>query len=196
MMEPRTDRALVLGGATSVWDEVLAWEERYGPWDGLVIAANDVGAHWPRALDHWATLHYEKMDRWRSLRTFNGFAPVRGWHWTVDKHGRVIAREHTKLVADVWSGGSSGMLAVQVAQLVGAQRVVLCGVPMSPVPHFTETSENHPGNWDASHGYWKAWLRYEHKVQGWVRSMSGRTRDLLGEPTPEWVHHIAQERTS
>ena len=50
--------AIVLGGADCVWDDVLAWEAIYGRrWDGLVAAANDIGCHWPRPLDHWATLH-------------------------------------------------------------------------------------------------------------------------------------------
>src|SRR5688572_6460764 len=55
--------ALLLGGADCVWDDVNALESMLGStWPGIVIAVNDIGAMWPRRLDHWCSLHMENMN--------------------------------------------------------------------------------------------------------------------------------------
>jgi len=90
-----------------------------------------------------------------------------------------------------WSGGSSGMLAVQVALALGCTKVMLCGMPMTPTPHFEQSAEFDAAHtvWSEADGHWRSWLRvHQH---GWfedrVRSTSGRTRDLFGAPTREWL---------
>ena len=175
--------AVVLGGADSVWEDLLEWESRYGhQWDGLVIAANDVGSHWPRELDHWVSLHPHKFRYWEPTRQEQGL-PNGYVRWGIDRHRTLVDRQ----VLSVWGGGSSGMLAVQVAHLVGCSRAILCGVPMTPTPHFAETQERFPGTWRSAAGHWRAWARCVTLMRPWVRSMSGRTRELLGEPTYEWL---------
>jgi hypothetical protein len=175
--------ALVIGGGSGVWDEILEWEEIYGKqWDGIVVAANDVGVHWPRALDHWVTLHPEKMLHWMPQRASNGFSD--GYE-TWGRRSKALDHQ-----IQPWSGGASGMMAVQIAQVVGCVRAVLCGIPMTPTAHFKE-STIHPATkpWKAVAGHWRAWEREVNKMQGWVRSMSGRTLVILGgeKPTLEWL---------
>lgn len=173
--------ALILGGGAGVWDEVLELENNIyrKQWDGLVVAANDVGCHWPRDLDHWASLHPDKFQAWEELRARYGFSQ------TYEKWGRK-ARFGGRTVVP-WAGGSSGMLAVQVAQTVGALRVVLCGIPMTETPHFEESVIHDDRPWKACAGHWRAWEKHIGKMHGWVRSMSGRTLELLGRPTLEWL---------
>lgn len=177
--------ALCLGGADCVWEDVKAWEALYGrPWDGLVIAANDVGCHWPRALHHWVSLHPDKLERWMQLRAAQQLSPLEGECW-----GR-IRKSAVKVpyqCVEPWPGGSSGMLAVQVAQVVGCTRAILCGIPLTASPHFGETHEQFHKSWLAANGHWKAWPKQKDKMEGWVRSMSGRTKDLLGAPTLLWL---------
>lgn len=59
---------------------------------------------------------------------------------------------------------------------------VLCGMPMDERPHF------HGGRgrraWTDADFHWDVWLRFRHLL-GRARSMSGRTRELLGAPTAE-----------
>ncbi|MCI0434489.1 MAG: hypothetical protein L0271_12740, partial [Gemmatimonadetes bacterium] len=65
--------AILLGGAASVWDDYVALCELItGDWIGLIAAVNDIGCHWPGRLDHWITLHPEKMARWRHERAVRG----------------------------------------------------------------------------------------------------------------------------
>jgi hypothetical protein len=179
---------MCLGGADCVWADVLAWEEMYGrEWDGVVIAANDVGAHWPRDLHHWVTLHGNKMPKWRALRLRQQLpqTPFKTWGRAM----RMSAQESqdTDAVIRPWSGGSSGMLAAQVAAEIGCTRAVLCGIPMTQTAHFSETHEHFHSQWLAANGHWRGWTRAQDKMHGWCRSMSGRTRELLGAPTLEWL---------
>jgi len=174
--------ALVLGGAECVWDDVLAWEAIYGAqWDGLVVAANDVGAHWPRRLDHWVSLHPNKFLRWEQLRAQNNLSG--GYTtWGTTRHQKITNRQ-----VSPWAGGSSGMLAVQVAYTLNCVRVIMCGIPMNSTGHFAESQEGFPKEWRAAAGHWRAWTRHAEKMAGWARSMSGRTGELLGTPTLEWL---------
>ncbi len=173
--------AIVLGGGEGVWDDVLAWEELYGrQWDGLVIAANDVGCHWPRHLDHWCTLHPTKMPDWKVHRGAQGF-PADYITWgrrRYDLDGQLRP----------WAGGASGMYAIQLARWFGCERAVLCGVPMTASPHFVESTLHAQGReWPEVESHWRAWQRHVGKMRGWVRSMSGRTAETLGVPTLEWL---------
>jgi hypothetical protein len=82
------------------------------------------------------------------------------------------------------------MLATAVALHLGCSRIVLCGVPMTKTPHFAESVVHpHTRNWSSADGHFRAWKKPDMlaKLQGRVRSMSGRTRDLLGAATPEWL---------
>jgi len=174
--------ALCLGGASCVWDDVLAFETLYGkPWDGLVIAANDVGSHWPRDLDHWVSLHAYKLPRWQQQRAVFGFTSgYKTWGRRPDDRG-------VDYTICTWGGGSSGFMAAQVALEIGCKRVVLCGIPMTQTPHFAETRENFHVFWVAAHAHWGAWEKCRSRLGDNVRSMSGRTEKLLGAPTLAWL---------
>lgn len=168
-------------------------EVMYGrQWDGWVIAANDVGAHWPRDLHHWASLHPNKIPGWRDLRRRQGFdcGGIETWSQVSRWSGR---RDYSRMAdheLQAWGGGSSGMLAVQVAAELGVKGAVLCGVPMTKTPHFAETKETFHSIWVAANGHWRAWKTNLHLMRGWVRSMSGRTEELLGAPDPDWLSSI------
>lgn len=186
LKDPAQSWAVCLGGARGVWDDLLAWEAMYGrPWDGLVVCCNDVGAHWPRQMHHWCTLHPEKFAAWEALRRQQNL-PLRYETWSrIQRPRNAVAVHHA---IQPWGGGSSGMLAVQVAVELGCTRVVMCGIPMDDGPHFTESAEfSLKQHWKAVAGHWKAWVRGTARMLGRVRSMSGRTRELLGAPTIAWL---------
>lgn len=175
---------VILGGASCVWDDVTALEEIYGKeWDGLVIAANDIGAHWPRRLDHWVTLHAYKLGRWAELRKRYGFPDG---YVTWGRDNAVPEPRRTDSVLVPWGGACSGLFAVQVAEELGCVRTVLCGIPMTVTPHFAETTERFAAEWHGAGGYWAAWQRHRD-LMPCVRSMSGRTQELLGAPQKEWL---------
>lgn len=174
--------ALCLGGAYCVWEDILAFEKIYGkPWDGLVIAANDIGCHWPRDLDHWVSLHAYKFEKWIALRKEQGFEDgYVTWGCKPDD-------QFPDYRLSAWGGGSSGMFAAQVALELGCTRVVLMGIPMTQTPHFAETKESFHVVWVAANAHWRAWGQCRERFGDNVRSMSGKTRELFGEPTTEWL---------
>lgn len=177
-------RAIVIGGGECVWTDVRALEEMLGhEWDGLVIAANDVGCVWPRPLHYWVTLHPEKFKKWMEARAKNGLPPCEN---TWSRKGRT----GTRFQVQPWAGGSSGMLGVTVAREIGCTKIVLCGVPMTRSPHFRESVVHPQGRaWTSADNHWRSWTKPDvlARMRDYVRSMSGRTEQLLGAPTLEWL---------
>lgn len=158
--------AAVLGGASGGFDELAA----LGPVDA-VYAVNDAASEYPGELAAFVTLHPEKLHKWLPLRS----APT----------GEVIAHEAHPLVTravdyrfpGMNASGSSGLFATKIALEAGADRVVLCGVPMDAVrAHYFD-----PTAWSEVEAFRDAWhIALPHLSK--VRSMSGWTAELLGKP--------------
>lgn len=184
--------ALCLGGASCVWDDVDAWLTLYGkPWDGLVIAANDIGAHWPGRLDHWVSLHPSRLTDWTALRRENNMPECSPGRWGQECYQSSLDGAVVDYRIMPWPGGSSGMFAAQVARAIDCQKVVLCGIPITRTPHFAETKEFFHKEWLAAVGHWRGWGRAVEDKRidpTWLRSMSGKTLELLGAPSVPWLY--------
>ena len=157
----------------------------FGPdWWDIVVAANDIGSHWPRKLDAWCTLHPEKMGGWRDAREENGYPPATEH---VARHGR-NGPSIDRTFRHPFRNGSSGLLAVAAAMDLGATKIVCCGVPMTRSPYFADSAVHHEGKiFAGADSHWKEWLRHANSLDGIVKAMSGRTMELLGAPTVEWL---------
>jgi hypothetical protein len=171
---------LILGGARCVWDDVrslpggdLALEK----WPGDIMATNDIGAHVHQFIRHWTTLHEDYMAGWHAYR----YGHNHGGRGHVYTHGiRANPAIHF-----VWNlkipAGNSGLFAARIALLMGYDRVVLAGVPMDGQGHFFDPPWVGHGHFGAAElEEWKS-ARDEFFANR-VRSLSGRTRDLLGAP--------------
>lgn len=180
--------ALVLGGAAGVWDDAARALSRFQP--HAAAAVNDIGTRWAGRLDIWASLHHEKMAGWRQERVRRGFGPAKT-HIGCEPAPGIDAVEDYR-----WPGmnasGSSGLYAVKLLMDRGFDRIVLAGIPMDPAgAHFFNTAR-----WDEVESFWQAWLDQAPRLKGIVKSMSGRTRELLGAPDRTWLGAAAlQERT-
>ena len=77
----------------------------------------------------------------------------------------------------VWSmegpPGSSSLLAVQAALGLGFKHIILAGCPLSDQAYNEK--------------YAAGWLHWAARFEGQVKSLSGWTKRLLGEPTREWL---------
>lgn len=172
-------RALVIGSAASVWtdlDKVSAMMRETPP--DFVIGVNRAALVFP--VHRWASLHPELYFRNRGgpgwleerRRVYPGLVPV--------LYGPSSKPRDGVVPIDSAGRGSSGYFGVEVALELGAERVALVGVPMTPEPHFDD-----PRPWDAATAHLKEWRRNRARLAN-VRSASGRTRDLLGHPRREW----------
>lgn len=170
--------AIVLGGAANVWQDLKA----LGEWDAVVFAVNDAAARYDGHLDHFVTLHPEKLERWRAVRQeLGGNMDFQAW-----AHKRRHNCGQVTLSGEEW-GGSSGLFAVKIALELGATRIVLCGVPMDAQEHF-----DRPGAWKDCMAYRRHWQRTLPQFSPFTRSMSGWTRELLSPPDDTWLGRKAQ----
>lgn len=147
-----------------------------------IIAVNNIGFDYPGPLEHWATMHPDKMPEWVKKRRANGHPPA-GTLWR-PRHrqagGSLEMRD-----APSW-GGSSGLFACVVAVKALEMRAVLCGVPMQPErAHY---DDGKPWN-DCKH-YLNSWKTYLPQINGKVKSMSGWTKEVLGTPDQVWLNGI------
>jgi len=180
--------ALVLGSAACVWDDVAA-VRALGVFDGAV-GCNDLGVVWPASLDAWVSQHADLFRKYVAQREARG----------LPAHRRVLAvegaRSHPRLSPAITgfvdhrfpgqtSSGTSGLFALKVALIdLGFDRAVLCGVPMrADAGHLRDAG----APWSGADAHWAGWLEAFPQIEHRVRSMSGRTADLLGRPTVAWV---------
>ncbi len=73
--------------------------------------------------------------------------------------------------------GSSALLGTLAGIKEGYKKIVLCGCPLEGV-NAKKSSYN---------VFRKGWLAKKEQVKFFVRSMSGWTQQILGEPTKEWL---------
>ncbi|WP_414461810.1 hypothetical protein [Hyphomicrobium sp. DY-1] len=172
---PRPKRCLVLGGGASVWTDAEAALD-LAEFD-FVIAANDIGAHWAGKIDVFCSLHPEKLEGWIRARREKGHPDG----FTTWAHKKIAGCPVDRATSD-WKG-SSGLFAVKIARELGYERIVLCGVPMSAEgAHFFDDNP-----WDASKTFRQAWINRRAEIAPYVRSMSGWSRSMLGEPSSDWL---------
>jgi len=160
---------LIMGGARCVWDDARGWE-------GDRMAVNDIGAHYKGTLRHWCSLHPEYFPGWLKYREGHNY------------QGHVFTHSVKKVdgVQVAWHmlptrGGSSGLFATIIACLLGYERIVLAGIPMDGQGHyFDDPAEDYSQFGRPDMIEW-AWAK-ENVFQGRVKSMSGKTRALLGAP--------------
>jgi hypothetical protein len=183
-------RVLVVGSARCVWDDLAA----FGPIGRYeVMAINDAIMHFP--IVHHAFSHDRKwLPRWleaRRPRYVQVGEPIAA-HTVMD---RCVG-----LSATIWPWqgiGTSALGAVLTALAMGYDRIVILGVPLDnsghyfdPLPgtNFGPMTKYIGTNFETAVPPQNGKVRYwsELKAAGVlddrIRSMSGRTRDVLGAP--------------
>lgn len=159
--------ARVLGHGWSLLEDL----EAYGGPHDVTVAVNRAAISYTGHVDHWVTLHPEKLRHWKMMRAAAGGSD--GYVTWSRREPRLVHR----IAPHVWGGGS-GLLAVRVAlEEIGADRVVLCGMPMDNGPHCGESDD-----WGQADRFRPDWEGRAPNLRGRVVSMSGWTRELLGGP--------------
>lgn len=149
-----------------------------------VLVVGAMMTSFPYAIDHAVSFHAELFALWARERAAAGLPPV-GTYWSARRRGTAPLHLAAPVCYVDCVGGSSGLLATRGVALgaLRADRVVLAGVPMA-------AEAGHEGSdapWTEASKYWAAWEEHAEELRGRVRSMSGRTRGLLGEPDGEFL---------
>ncbi len=171
---------LVLGSATCLEEDVRA-ATKLGQFDA-VIAAKQAGIWWPGELYGWVSLHPEFMKNYVAERRANGYPDAR------EVVANAMAPGVDRVIEYKWPeqlnrSGSSGGVAAKYAIEEGFTKVVLCGIPMVQSMGRIDGREY----WASAKTYQVPFEASAHRLQGIVKSMSGWARQLLGEPTAEWL---------
>lgn len=193
-------KALIVGCARSVWDEVKAAQE-------LCIfdatyCVKSAGIHWPGKFDVWVTLHPEAIDDYEAERKKLGFPGgyeiVSTLDGLVGMHkgkGKNIRRKLDYRWPGMNASASSGIFAVKVAMDDGYERIVLAGIPMDKdAGHFlpgtrTVNKETVRGpQWLHRDSFMPGFEIAKKFMAGKVRSMSGHTAKVLGSPDRAWLN--------
>lgn len=177
-------KVLVLGGAMSVMDDARSAFGLFEP--DQIYAANHVGIIWPGRLDVWVSMHPLEFKAWQQEREKAGrntdYDAVTYLH-AKGKGDARINHYHPHVWPEQRNSGSSGLLAVKFALDRGATHVVLAGMPIDVEGSHIVRG----GGWHSAKSYQQTWLGIMPRIQGRVKSMSGWTASILGQPTKEWL---------
>lgn len=176
---------MVCGSARCLWDDVkklaAAWDS--GPFD--IMAVKQSGMHLPFKFQHWVGAHGERFQYMVPMRRegyyFRGMDKgQRGVH--PQKNGyKVHSEKQWPLVDYVWPTdmtGTSALFGTRVGLALGYDEIALCGVPLDKSGRYYDAP------WDSGPDLnvvdMREWEAFVPVFNGRVKSMSGRTRELLG----------------
>jgi hypothetical protein len=194
---------LVVGSAPCLYEDVAAALELYP--DAEIMAINEAAGALEK-VDHVLAGHTAKAEQFFDYRMLK-FPHCKRFrvHANWVRVGEAPRSEHP-MVTDWWggdvsSGATSAGKAIRIAKKMGFERVVLCGCPLDSSGYFN------PQDTEAMQKqYWhtgkcarvglprdkdnRSVVRYketfrklaEAEWKGWVFSMSGFSRQLLGAP--------------
>jgi len=163
------------------------WDDRKAYYDMLenrthhVMTINDAAIHvMGHPIDHMVSLHKEFLGPFKKIKMAARNLGESTTH--SDRAGTGIQC--------VWSfynvGGTSALFGAKIGVAMGYTKIVLAGCPLDNSGHYWEdpTRVGTLGC-EAIGMVWQDAARMYLKDK--VKSMSGRTKDLLGEPDAEWL---------
>jgi hypothetical protein len=181
-------KLIVCASGRSLWHDLTAVDKVWGNGECDVMAVKTAGLFIPFDFQHWAGQHGER---------FQWMVPLRGYHFHKgmpyrECKARVHSDESWPFVTDIWRGkchGTSGLFAVRVALALGYDEIVLCGMPLDGSGRFYDAPWANGGGIGKSPVTQQADLRdmtewercAKSMFNGRVKSMSGKSRELLGE---------------
>jgi len=156
--------AIVAGSAECLWDDIARLKEVYK--DYAVYCVNDTALYYPGNIRGCISIHAEMFTPW-----FKGIVHQKGGLTVSSRQGADVSYNPSPEPLD------SGLLATRYVNMLGFDLVVLCGIPLDKSRKFYEP-------YSASSNVWQdniveAWKEQAHFLTK-VRSMSGKTKELLG----------------
>jgi hypothetical protein len=186
--------AVVLGSARCIWEDC----EKIDFGKVSVIAINNMIMHHKGRVHHGVSLHPEEPPLWRQLRWTNNCEESH-----VTTHSHRLPENNDNLppqefktrhgldylwVIEGGRGGSSGLFAAMVGLALGYDKIILAGVPIDGSGHFFDPPGKEVNQFLGQNIKWEWEHARDTYFKGRVRSLSGRTKEWLGEPMEGWIN--------
>jgi hypothetical protein len=177
-----------MGSGRCLWDDL----RRVNLKGWGVIAVNGTALYYKGKIDHACSLHPEEPTIWTSLRKAyfcESCTILTHAHAALGKQFSPSYEEadYSWQIEDA-NSGTSGLFGVMLALALGYDRIILAGIPMDDQGHFYDPP------WLTDGCFKSDFVRSEWRrisqiyFDGRVKSLSGWTKDLLGEPDDTWLH--------
>lgn len=172
-------RLILCGSARCVWDDIRPYYSAQFS-DTRWMAVNDIGMHLPVRLSHWYSNSADRLKAMARCRRENLNQDVKLHAMRHPGQGEV------RYMWDLPGHGTSALNACYVGLKLEFEEIVLCGIPLDDQPYYfepdwIESNANFVREVPIKGGRMKWWENARDTVfEGRVRSMSGRTRELLG----------------
>lgn len=173
-------KCLILGSANCLRHD-LRRALSLAEFEGVVVCKG-AGLAWSGRVDAWVSLHPDRIA--------SDIARRRKYDWP--DADRVYGHKEASGVTHVLpykfdeqkTSGSSGLFALRVAMELGFDKFVLCGIPLLKEAGRLDGMER----WRGAIAFRRGWEQVLPRIKDTTRSMSGWTKQLLGEPTAEWLN--------
>lgn len=185
----KSKNLIICGSSKNVWEEFQVAQSFFGKDNFSLMCVN-------LALLGFQFYHQTgliKVDHFVSLEISLMKALKKDFAHDINSHCNQYAPEIDTVHQDInSSGGTSGFFAMQIGLKLGYEKIILCGIPLDNSPHFYDF----PGvDWGGCNDgeirhTWDIWIdrvkRQNPCPSLKIRSMSGKTKDMFGEPTDDW----------
>lgn len=180
---------IITGSSECLWNDYLEAIKLTAKEDLMCVNLSAICFHF-RDIKHIVTLHHEQM------KNFYGAAMIqRANRETYPRKNKKIlthsiqAGSRIDLVWDIGNpGGTSGLFATQIALRLGYDKIILCGIPIDNSRRFYDSPNKHFKYEGISQQ--EPWQIASRKFNDRVRSMSGKTAELLGRPDKKWLNSL------
>lgn len=179
---------IIAASAECLWDDYLRAKELVEDEDLMCVNLAAICFYY-RHIDHLVTLHHEGMRRFYAAAQIERRARSNRDRrcQKIITHSYKEASGGVDVLWDITNpGGTSGLFAATVAVRLGYDKIILCGMPIDNSRRFYD-SPNKVFKYSglSQQDPWQNAART--RLEGKVRSMSGNTRKILGEPTKDWL---------
>jgi len=153
------------------------WEDDLNALRALVdefdVIAVGLDCPYKEHVHYFATYHTEDIKTYR----YNRWRAALNVNFKVISHVDKAELNVNLVIPYKKPSGSSSLLAAFAAVHLKYDKAILCGCPLEGVNAKRYSYK----------AFRKGWTTYAPLLKGSVRSMSGWTKEFLGEPTREWL---------
>lgn len=175
--EPKTKPLVVIGTGPTMWEDIAKISV-----DCDYMAVNKAAVLFTRPIKYMCSLHWENIAKMKHERN------CVGGNSSYTTFSKIKDEGVDKVFHFLMMSGSSGLYGIMIGKVLGYEKIILCGIPLTKEKGFELQNGSMP-SLDIGVGIFQDnWTRYkELGILDCVRSYSGFTKDLLGYPDSKWL---------